>query len=59
MSEDGQQVVAQWLNSPLGRVGLRFESQLCFFLPTTRHQEIQVWAMLSTRVEEGLGFEPR
>jgi hypothetical protein len=28
-------------NSPLGRVGLRFKSQLCFFLPTTRHQEIQ------------------
>jgi hypothetical protein len=34
------QVVAQWLNSPLCRVGLRFESQLCFFLPATRHQEI-------------------
>jgi hypothetical protein len=35
------QVVASWLNSPLGRVGLRFESRLCFFLPSTRHQEIQ------------------
>jgi hypothetical protein len=30
-----------WLNSRLGRVGLRFELQLYFFLPTTRHQEIQ------------------
>ena len=36
------QVVAWWLNSPVGRVGLRFESWLCFSLPTTsRHQEIQ------------------
>ena len=28
------QVVAWWLKSPLNRVGLRFESQLHFFLPS-------------------------